>query len=92
MYEIVFFSKYISHKNEINVNNLTQDQDQNFIYLLEVFKYDLIEPKHLNKSQNLLLKEFIKKAFSTAYYPFRIKQHAKPSTALFLILHLLHVI
>ena len=57
MYEVVFFSKYISHKNEINVNILTQD----FIYPLEVFKCDLIEPKHFNKSQNLLLKDFIKK-------------------------------
>ena len=63
MYEIVFFCNYISHKNEINVNNLSQDKDQNFIYPLEVFKCDLIQPKHLNKSQNLLLKNFIKNAF-----------------------------
>ena len=73
MYGIVFLSKYVSHKNEINVNNLTQDKDQNFIYPLEVFKCDLIEPKHLNKSQNLLLKDFIKNALCTAYYPFRIR-------------------
>ena len=56
MYEIIFFSKFISHKEEIKVNNLTTDCVQNFIYPLEVFKCDSIEPNILNKSQNLRLK------------------------------------
>ena len=56
MYEIFFFSKFISHKDEIKVNNLTRDCVQNFIYPLEVFKCDSIEPNILNKSQSLLLK------------------------------------
>ena len=42
MYEIIFFSKFISHKEEIKVNNLTPDCVQNSIYLLEVFKCDSI--------------------------------------------------
>ena len=51
MYEIIFFSKFISHKEEIKVNNLTPDCVQNSIYPLEVFKCDSIEPNILNKSQ-----------------------------------------
>ena len=73
MYEIIFFSKYISHKKEIKVHNLTPNCVQNFINPLVVFKCDSIEPNILNKSQNLLLKNFIKNALSTAYYPFRIR-------------------
>ena len=72
MYEIIFFSKFISHK-EIKVNNLTPDCVLNFIYPLEVFKCDSIEPNIFNKSQNLLLKDFIENALSIAYYPFHIR-------------------
>ena len=32
MYEIIIFSKYISHKKEIKVNDLTPDYVQNFIF------------------------------------------------------------
>ena len=70
MYEIIFFSKFISHKEEIKVNNLTPDCVQNSIYPLEVFK---CEPNILNKSQNLLLQDLIENALSTAYYPFHIR-------------------
>ena len=63
MYEIIFFNKYISHKKEINVNNLTPDCVQNLIYPQVVFKCYSIEPNILNKSQNLLLKDFIKMCF-----------------------------
>ena len=73
MYEIIFFSKFISHKEEIKVNNLTPDCVQNSIYPLEVFKCDSIEPNILNKSQNLLLKDLIENALSTANYPFHIR-------------------
>ena len=59
MYAIIFFSKFISHKEEIKVNNLTPNCVQNSIYPLEVFKCDSIEPNILNKSQNLLLKDLI---------------------------------
>ena len=47
MYEIIFFSKLISHKKEIKVNNLTPDCVQNFIYPLEVFKCDSIDPVYM---------------------------------------------
>ena len=40
MYEIIFFSKFTSHKEERKVNNLTPDCVQNSIYPLEVFKCD----------------------------------------------------
>ena len=73
MYEIICFSKFISHKEEIKVNNLTPDCVQNSIYPLEVFKCDSIEPNLLNKSQNLLLKDLIENKLSTAYYPFHIR-------------------
>ena len=45
MYKIVIFSKYISHKKEIKVNNLTPDYIQNLIYPLVVLKFDPKEPK-----------------------------------------------
>ena len=51
--EILVFIKYISHKKEIKVNNLTPDYVQNLIYLLVVLKFDTIEPKLFFKSQNL---------------------------------------
>ena len=54
MYEIIIFSKYISHKEEIKVNNLTPDYGQNLIYPLEVLKFVTKEPKLFLKSQNLL--------------------------------------
>ena len=73
MYENIFFSKFISHKEEIKVNNLTPDCVQNSIYPLEVFKCDSIVPNILNKRQNLLLKDLIENAPSTAYYPFHIR-------------------
>ena len=73
MYEIIFFSKFFSHKEGIKVNNLTPDCVQNSIYTLEVFKCDSIEPNILNKSQNLLLKDLIENSLSTAYYPFHIR-------------------
>ena len=63
MYEIIFFSKFVSHKEEIKVNKLTPDCVQNSIYPLEVFECDSIEPNILNKSQNLLLKDLIKMHF-----------------------------
>ena len=54
MYTILIFSKYISHKKEIKVNNLTPDYVQNLIYLLVVLKFDPKEPKLFKKkSQNL---------------------------------------
>ena len=34
MYANLIFSKYINHKKEIKVNNVTSDYVQNFIYLL----------------------------------------------------------
>ena len=77
MYEIFFFIKYISQKKEKEVNNLTPDCVQNFIYPLVGFKCDSIKQNILNKSQNLLLKDFIKNELSTAYYPFRIKYRTK---------------
>ena len=59
--------------SEIKVNNLTPYCVENFIYPLEVFKCDSVEPNILNKSQNLLLKAFIENALSTAYYPFHTR-------------------
>ena len=53
MYEILIFTKYISHKKEIKVNNLAPVYDQNLIYPLVVLKLDPIEPKLFLKSQNL---------------------------------------
>ena len=47
MYEILFLSKYISHKKEIKVNNITPDYVQNFIYSLVVFKFDPKEPTNV---------------------------------------------
>ena len=64
MYRILIFSKYISHKKEIKVNNLTQDYGQNLIYPLVVLKFDPKEPKMFFK------KSHFKNAFSSAYYPF----------------------
>ena len=45
MYKILIFSKYISHKKERKVNNITPDYYQNFFYPLEVFKFDPKVPK-----------------------------------------------
>ena len=53
MYAILIFDKYISHKKEIKVNNMTADCVKNFIYPLVVFKFDPKETKLLKKSQNL---------------------------------------
>ena len=50
MYE----SKYSRHKKEIKVNSLTQNDFQNFINPLVVFKFDPKEPKLFYKSQILL--------------------------------------
>ena len=54
MYEILIFSKHISHKKEIKSNNVTPDYGQNLIYPLVVLKFDPKEPKLFKKSQNLL--------------------------------------
>ena len=54
MHEILIFTKYINHKNEIKVNNLTPDYGNNLIYPLVVLKFDPKEPKLFKKSQNLL--------------------------------------
>ena len=54
MHEILIFAKYINHKKEIKVNNLTPDYGQNLIYPLVVLKFDPKEPKLFLKSQNLL--------------------------------------
>ena len=62
MYKIVIFSKYISHKKEIKVNNLTPDYVQNLIYPLVVLKFDPKEPKLFEKNPELA-KDFIKNAF-----------------------------
>ena len=53
MYKILIFGKYISHKKEIKVNNLTPDYVQNLIYPLVVLKFDPKEPRLFLKSQNL---------------------------------------
>ena len=53
MYKILIFSKYISHKKEIKVNNLTPDCVQNLINPLVVLKFDPKVPKLFLKSQNL---------------------------------------
>ena len=45
MYEILIFSKHISHKKEIKVKNVTPDYGQNLIYPLVVLKFDPKEPK-----------------------------------------------
>ena len=45
--------KYISHKKEIKVNNLTPDYGQNLIYPLVVLKFDPIEPKLFKKKPEL---------------------------------------
>ena len=54
MYEIVIFTKFINHKKEMKVNNLTPDYGQNLMYPLEVLKFDPKKPKLFLKSQNLL--------------------------------------
>ena len=54
MHDILIFTKYISHKKEIKVNNVTKDYGQNLIYPLVVLKFDLKEPKLFLKSQNVL--------------------------------------
>ena len=54
MYENLIFSKYISHKKEIKVNNLTPDYGQNLIYPLVVLKFHPKEPKLFYKSHNLI--------------------------------------
>ena len=54
MHEILIFTKYINHKKEIKVNNLTPDYGQNLIYPQVVLKFDPKEPKLFKKSQNLL--------------------------------------
>ena len=53
MYEFFIFSKYISHKKEIKVNNLTLDYGQNLVYPLIVLKFDPKLPILFKKSQNL---------------------------------------
>ena len=40
MYEYFIFSKYISQKTEIKVNNVTLDYGQNGVYPLIVLKFD----------------------------------------------------
>ena len=54
MHEILIFTKYINHKKEIKVNNLTPDYGQNLIYPLVALKFDPKEQKLFLKSQNLL--------------------------------------
>ena len=54
MYAILIFDKYISHKKEIKVNNMTADFVQNFIYPLVVFKFDPKETKLLKKARTCL--------------------------------------
>ena len=53
MYIFFIFSKYISHKKKIKVNNLTADYVKNLIYQLVVLKFDPKEQKLFLKSQNL---------------------------------------
>ena len=53
-YIILIFSKYISHKKEIKVNDLSPDFGQNLIYPLVVLKFDPKEPKLFLKRHNLL--------------------------------------
>ena len=72
MYKILIFSKYISHKKEIKVNNLTPDYVQNLIYPLVVLKFDPKELKLFKKNQNLP-KISSKMHFCTAYYSFCIR-------------------
>ena len=52
MYEILIFRTYISHKKEIEVNNLTPDYGQNLP--TNSLNFDPEEPKLFYKSQNLL--------------------------------------
>ena len=54
MYKILIFTKYISRKKEIKVNNLTSDYGQNLIYPLVDLIFYPKEPKLFLKSQNLL--------------------------------------
>ena len=61
MYTILIFSKYISHKKEIKVNNLTPYYVQNLIYPLVFLKFDPKEPE-LFKKKPELAKDFIKNA------------------------------
>ena len=83
MYKILIFSKYISHKKEIKVNNLTPDYVQNLIYPLVVLKFDTKEPKLFLKSQNLP-KISPKNAFSTVNYSFCIREYTKTCIVLIL--------
>ena len=53
MYKFLIFSKYISHKKEIKVNNLTPDYVQNLIFPLVVLKFDHKRAKLVLISQNL---------------------------------------
>ena len=53
MYNNFILSKYISHKKEIKVNNLTPDYVQNLSYPLVVLKFDPIETKLFLKKQNM---------------------------------------
>ena len=53
MYELFIFSKYISHKKEIKVNNLTPDYGQNLIYPIVVLKFDPKERKLFLKKPEL---------------------------------------
>ena len=50
MYEVLIFSKYISHKKEMKVNNLTPDYGQNLIYQIVVLIFDPKEPKLIKKA------------------------------------------
>ena len=46
MYGIIIFSKYISHKKKIKMNNLTPDYGQNFIYSQVRLEFDPKKQKH----------------------------------------------
>ena len=53
MYDYFIFSKYISQKKEIKVNNLTLDYGQNRVYHLIVLKFDQKIPMLFLKSHSL---------------------------------------
>ena len=53
MYEYFIFSKNISHKKQIKVNNLTLDYGEKRVYPLIVLKFDPKCQCSFKKSQNL---------------------------------------
>ena len=53
MHEILIFTKYINHKKEMKVNNLTPDYGQNLIYPLVVLKFDPKRAKIVFKKPEL---------------------------------------